>query len=86
MLKYKNKDKIGVRSKFFDYSGKILLSIKDYKEKIQSEINRVKKLKNNKFWIEENSNESDFYTNDVIKSKKKGSNDMLKGIGESSIK
>ena len=72
MLKYENKKhNIGVRSNVFDYYGKILLSIKDYKDKIQSEIKRVKNLKKNKFWIDEISNECVFYKNDLIKSKKK---------------
>ena len=71
MLKYENKEKIGVRFKLFDYSGKKLLSIKEYNEKIDTEIKIVKILKNNKFLIDDNSNESDIYLNDTIKSKKK---------------
>jgi predicted flap endonuclease-1-like 5' DNA nuclease len=65
--KCKDTDEIvGKRCKAFCYSGKVVLSIKDYKDKQKAELKRVKLLKGNNFWVIDRRQKGEFYEDDTI--------------------
>lgn len=68
-------EQVGVRCKPFDYSGKILLSIKDYKARQEAEMARVKTLSDQKgVWVIDPREEGMIYRDDDLT--------ILKGCGE----
>jgi hypothetical protein len=56
----------GKRCKAFCYSGKVVLSIKDYKDKQKAELKRVKLLKGNNFWVIDHRQKGEFYLDDKV--------------------
>jgi hypothetical protein len=56
----------GKRCQPFDYSGKLILSLKDYREKVKNEIKRVKGLEHDRkgVWIEVYCISGEIYCND----------------------
>jgi hypothetical protein len=71
------KSKVGVRLKPFVYSGKVILSIKDWNKKVAHEIHRVKNLERNPFWVVSNRPSHSLYLNDNVK--------HIKDIGKSTM-
>jgi hypothetical protein len=56
----------GKRCKVFCYSGKVVLSIKDYMDKQKVELKRFKALKGNNFWVVDRRQKGDFYLDDKV--------------------
>jgi hypothetical protein len=52
----------GKRCKAFCYSGKVVLSIKDYDDKQNAELKRVKSLKGNNLWVVDGRKENSSLT------------------------
>lgn len=75
-----NGNEVGVMLEPFDYSGKIVLTIKDYNHKIDCEIDRIRKLKGGKQagWIVTMREEGRLYSNDPLTA--------LNGVGPATIK
>ena len=66
LMDQKGKKK-GVRLEAYNYSGKMLLSIKDFEAKIAAEINRVKNLSSaSGYWINNNRKEGILYQDDKL--------------------
>lgn len=63
---------IGRRCKPFDYTSKIILSPKDYDEKIRTEINRVRNSPPSRYWCEDTAPQGAIYDTDEV--------DALKGV------
>jgi predicted GIY-YIG superfamily endonuclease len=68
----------GKRCKAYCYSGKVVLSIKDYKEKISNELLRVRGLKKNAYWVIDRRQKGEFYNDDLVS--------VLPGIAEKTEK
>ena len=60
-----NGDTVGMRAETFDYSGKVILSMKDYLARRQREIQRVKDLPVGANWVD-NKREKKLYSNDMV--------------------
>jgi hypothetical protein len=56
----------GKRCKAFCYSGKVVLSIKDYDDKQKTEIKRVRSLKGNNFWVVDRREKGEFFLDDKV--------------------
>jgi hypothetical protein len=56
----------GKRCKTFCYSGKVVLSIEDYKDKQNAELKRVKSLKGNNFWVVDRWEKGEFFLDDKV--------------------
>jgi hypothetical protein len=56
----------GKRCKAFCYSGKVVLSIKDYMDKEKMELKRIKTLKGNNFWVVDRRQKGEFYLDDKV--------------------
>ena len=69
----------GKRCRAFDYSGKIILSIKDYKDKEKAEVIRVKSLKGSNFWVLDRRQKGEFWDVDKIIP------GIIPGIGEKKL-
>ena len=67
---------VGRRAKPFDYSGKVILSLKDYEARIEKEIKRVKDLASGGEWIEKRRKKGELWANDTV--------DKITGVGEKS--
>jgi predicted flap endonuclease-1-like 5' DNA nuclease len=73
--KCRSTDKIeGKRCKAYCYSGKVVVTIKDYNERIQDEIKRVKGLKGNNFWVVSRRKKGEFFLDDDV--------EIISGIGK----
>jgi hypothetical protein len=64
----------GKRCKAFCYSGKVVLSIKDYRDKKNEEIKRVKLLKGNNYWVVDRRKKGEFFLDDFVS--------VIPGIGK----
>jgi predicted flap endonuclease-1-like 5' DNA nuclease len=65
--KCRSTDKIeGKRCKAYCYSGKVVLTIKDYDERQDEEIKRVKNLKGNNFWVVSRRRKGEFFLDDDV--------------------
>jgi hypothetical protein len=75
--KCRSTDKIeGKRCKAFCYSGKVVLTIKDYNAKKKAELKRVKGLSGNNYWVVDRRKKGEFYLDDEIVA------GIIPGIGE----
>ena len=68
----------GRRANPFDYSGKTVVTIKDFGKKMKKQIEHVKSLKNAGGWVRKNGHHGDIYQSDQVT--------KLKGLGDQSTK
>jgi predicted flap endonuclease-1-like 5' DNA nuclease len=63
----------GKTCKAFCYSGKVILSIKDYTDKQNAELKRIKTLKGNNYWVVDRRKKGEFFLDDKVS--------LIPGIG-----
>ena len=76
-VKLDNGTEVGKRLPLFDYSGKVILTIKDYKKKIEEELERIWNLKGNGGWVESNQIAGQLWESEALT--------LVKGIGEKTV-
>jgi len=74
VVEYNGSKLVGEVLKPFDYSSKVILSIKDYNQRLEKEIQRVKSLSNHTAWITSHREIDTLYNDDEL--------ERISGVGD----